>query len=85
MSVATFKIDPAVERIWRENRCCKEPDLVYRYRVHHFIEYCRIRDLPEKTQLTRAGVRTFLQRYARSQKLDVKKVFDAVHSALIPW
>jgi site-specific recombinase XerD len=86
MSVATFKIDPAVERIWRENRCLKRSSIqVYRYRVHHFIEYCRIRDLPEKTQLTRAGVMIFSRWYARSQRLDVKKVFDAVHSALSTW
>jgi site-specific recombinase XerD len=86
MSVATFKIDPAVERIWRENRCLKGSSIqVYRYRVRRFVDYCRVRNLPEKKQLTLAGVTVFSQWYARSHKLGVKEVFDAAHSALSTW
>lgn len=86
MSAATFKIDPAVERVWRENRCLKRSSIqVYRYHVHRFISYCRDRNLPQKTQLTLAGVTGFSQWYAHSHKLGFKQVFDAAHSALSTW
>ena len=62
MSVATLNIDPAIERIWRENRCLKRSSIqMYRYRVQHFIDYCRARNLPESTQLTLAGVTAFFK------------------------
>lgn len=86
MPVATFRADPAIERIWRENRCLKAGSIqLYGYIVCRFISYCRDRNLPEKTQLTLAGVTAFSQWYARSHKLDFKQTFDTAHSALSTW
>ena len=86
MSVATFRIDPAIERIWRENRCLKAGSIqVYGYNVCRFLNYCRARNLPEKTQLTRAGVTAFSHWYARFHKRDFKQIFDAAHGALSTW
>ena len=86
MSVATFKVDPAIERIWRENRCLTRASIqAYEYRVNDFINYCRDRNLLEKQQLTRAGVTVFACWYARSYKLDFKDVFDRMHAALSTW
>jgi integrase/recombinase XerD len=86
MSAAKIDIDPAIERIWRENRCLKRVSIQgYRYRVQHFIEYCRVRNLPENTQLTLAGVTAFSRWYARSRKLDFKVTVAATHSALSTW
>jgi len=86
MSAATINIDPAVERIWRENRCLKRSSIqVYRHRVRRFIDYCRVRNRPENTQLSLAGVTAFSRWYARSHKLDFKRIFDEAHSALSTW
>jgi integrase/recombinase XerD len=86
MSVAKINIDPAIERIWRENRCLKRSSIqMYRYRVQHFIDYCRVRNLPESTQLTLAGVTGFSKWYARSRKVDFDRAFDVAHSALSTW
>jgi site-specific recombinase XerD len=86
MSVATFKVDPAIERIWRENRCLKSGSIqVYRYNIYRFLDYCRSRKLAENAQLTRAGVTAFSRSYARSHRRDFKAVFDAAHGALSTW
>jgi len=86
MSVATFKVDPAIERIWRENRCLKSGSIqVYRYNIYRFLNYCQSRKLAENAQLTRAGVTAFSRSYARSHRRDFKAVFDAAHGALSTW
>ncbi|MGH9776659.1 MAG: site-specific integrase [Candidatus Acidiferrales bacterium] len=86
MSVATFKVGLEIERIWRENRCLTPASIkAYEYRVNDFINYCRGRNLLEKAQLTRAGVRVFARWYACAYKLDFEDVFDRMHAALSTW
>ena len=86
MSAAKINIDPAIERIWQENRCLNRSSIqIYRYRVQHFVDYCRARNLPESTQLTLAGVTAFSKWYARSQRVEFAQVFQVAHSALSTW
>jgi integrase/recombinase XerD len=86
MPVATFRADLSIERIWRENRCLKPSSIqLYGYNVCRFQNYCRARNLSEKTQLTLAGITAFSRWYARSHKLDFKQTFDSAHSALSTW
>jgi integrase/recombinase XerD len=86
--VGTFKLwtDPAIEKIWRENRCLKHSSIhVYRLNVGRFIDYCCKHGLSENTQLTLAGVTAFSRWYARTRKVGFKTTFDAAHSALSTW
>ena len=53
-------IDPAIERVWRENRGLSEAAIrMYRERVQNFVDYCKTKRLSEKTELTLAGAQKF--------------------------
>jgi integrase/recombinase XerD len=80
------QIDPAVERVWRENRCLTEGTIaLYRMWVRRFVEHCRAKKLEINAQLTLAGVNAFVSRYARVRKLDRRETFLGAHSALSTW
>ena len=86
MPGVAYKMDPAIERIWLENRSLTHSSIqLYRYRVRRFINYCRSRNLLEKTQLTLEGVKTFSRWHARSRRLDFDDVFSRMRSALGSW
>src|ERR1700692_643931 len=70
------QIDPAVERVWRENRCLTEGTIaLYRMWVRRFVEPCTARKLEIHSQLTPAGVNAFVTRYSRIRKRDRRKTF----------
>ena len=53
MQKFTSQIDPAVERVWRENRCLTESTIaLYRMWVRRFVEHCRTKNLEIYSQLT---------------------------------
>src|SRR5208283_771160 len=80
------QIDPAVERVWRENRCLTESTIaLYRMWVRRFVEHCRATKLEMHSQLTPAGVNAFVSRYSRVRKLDPRETFLGAHSALGTW
>jgi len=80
------QIDPAIERVWRENRCLTEGTIaLYRMWVRRFVEHCRARKLETHSQLTSAGLNAFVTRYSRSRKRDRGKTFLGAHSALGTW
>lgn len=86
MGTIKFRIDPAIEKVWLENRRLKHSSIqLYRQYVGRFIDYCRKRDLSERTQLTLAGVTDFCRWYARSRNVEFKWAFDAARSALGTW
>jgi hypothetical protein len=70
------RIDPAVERVWRENRCLTEGSIaVYRMWVRRFVERCRANKLDRNSQLTLAGVSSLASWYSRVRKLDPQETF----------
>ena len=80
------KIDPAVERIWRENRCLTDDSIaIYRSLVRRFVEYCRARKLDPHTHLTLVGARTFAKEYCRDRQVDEQRTFWMARSALSNW
>jgi integrase/recombinase XerD len=80
------QIDPAVEKVWRENRCLTERSIaLYRVWVRRFVEYCKARKLEIHSQLTPAGVNAFVTRYSRIRKRDRRETFLGAHSALGTW
>lgn len=80
------QIDPAVERVWRENRCLTEGTIaLYRMWVRRFVEHCRAKNLEINSQLTPAGIDAFVSRYSRMRKRDPRKTFLGAHSALGTW
>ena len=80
------QIDPAVERVWRENRCLTESTIaLYRMWVRRFVEHCKARKLEIHSQLTPAGVNAFVNRYSRIRKRDRRETFLGAHSALGTW
>jgi len=86
--VGTFKLwsDPAIEKIWRENRCLERSSIhVYKLNVGRFINYCRKNGLSERAQLTLAGVTAFSRWYARTREVNFQTTFDSAHSALSTW
>jgi site-specific recombinase XerD len=80
------QIDPAVERVWRENRCLTQGSIaVYRMWVRRFVERCRANKLDRNSQLTLAGVSSFASWYSRVRKLDPQETFWRARSALGTW
>jgi integrase/recombinase XerD len=80
------KIDPAVERVWRENRCLTDRSIaLYRMWVRRFVEYCRDRNLNRNSHLTLAGVKAFSSWYSRARRLDARETFWRAHGALGTW
>jgi integrase/recombinase XerD len=80
------QIDPAVERIWRENRGLTEQSIVvYRPWIRRFIEYCRAKNLDPHTQLTLDSVRTFAKWYSRKRQIQPKRTFWMARSTLSTW
>jgi integrase/recombinase XerD len=80
------QIDPAVERIWRENHGLTEQSIVvYRPWVRRFVEYCRAKNLDPHTQLTLDGVRTFAKWYSRKRQIQANRTFLMARSALSTW
>lgn len=50
-------IDPALERVWRENRCLSDASIVmYRECVQRFVDYCKTKGLTTESELTSSGV-----------------------------
>jgi hypothetical protein len=69
------QIDPAVERVWRENRCLTESTIaLYRMWVRCFVEHCRAMKIEINAQLTLAGVSAFVSRYSRIRKRDAPAI-----------
>lgn len=80
------QIDPAVERVWRENRCLTDGSIaLYRMWVRRFVEHCRAKKLERNSQLTLAGVSSFASWYSRVRKLDPQETFWRARSALGTW
>ena len=80
------QIDPAVERVWRENRCLREGTIaLYRMWVRRFVEHCRAKKIEINAQLTLAGVNAFVSRYSRIRKRDPRETFLGARSALGTW
>jgi integrase/recombinase XerD len=79
-------IDPAVEKIWRENRGLSDQAIVmYRERVQHFVDYCKAKGFSEEAELTLTGTRRFARWYARCNKARFCHVFPIACSALGTW
>ena len=79
-------IDPAIERVWRENRGLSEAAIrMYRERVQNFVDYCKTKRLSEKTELTLAGAQKFSKWYARRNKVTYLHTFRIIRSALSTW
>jgi integrase/recombinase XerD len=78
------RIDPAIERIWRENLCLTEGAIsVYRMWVRRFVvDYCGSRKLERNVQLTLVGTRVFAKWYSRRRQLPLRKIFPPARSAL---
>jgi integrase/recombinase XerD len=80
------QIDPAVERVWRENRCLTEGTIaLYRMWVRRFVEHCRAKKIEINAHLTLAGVNAFVSRYSRIRERDPRETFLGAHSALGTW
>ena len=80
------QIDPAVERVWRGDRCLTEGTIaLYRMWVRRFVEHCRAKKLEIHSQLTPAGVNAFVSRYSQVRKRDSRETFLGAHSALGTW
>jgi hypothetical protein len=80
------QIDPAVERIWRENRGLTEQSIVvYRPWIRRFVEYCRAKNLDPHTQLTLDSVLIFAKWYSRKRQIQSKRTFWMARSALSTW
>lgn len=79
-------IDPAVEKIWRENRCLSDAAIVmYRECVQRFVDYCKAKSLSTESELTLAGVSRFASWYARRNRTKLRYTFDSARSALGTW
>jgi integrase/recombinase XerD len=88
LAMGTIKswVDPAIEKIWRENRGLSEAAIkMYRERVQHFVDYCKVKGLSDKTELTFDGARRFARWYARRNKVKYCHAFSIVRSALGTW
>lgn len=76
-------IDPAVERVWRENRCLTEGSIaVYRMWIRRFGEYCQLKKLDRTSQLTLVGARLFARCYSRRREVPGPRTFGSARSAL---
>lgn len=76
-------IDPAIERIWRENLCLRESSIgQYRMWIRRFVEYCQAKDLDQRSQLTLEGAGLFATCYARKRHITRPETFEAARSAL---
>lgn len=79
-------IDPAIEKIWRENRGISDAVIVmYRERVQQFRNYCALKGLSERSELTLAGVERFSRWRARRFKGQFQFAFPLARSALGTW
>lgn len=76
-------IDPAIERVWRENLCLTESSIgQYRMWIRRFVQYCQARDLDQWSQLTLEGAGLFATCYARKRRITRPETFEAARSAL---
>lgn len=79
-------IDPAIEKIWRENRGLSEAAIrMYRERVQNFVDYCKAKGLSDQTELTLAGAQNFAKWYARRNNVTYHHTFEIIRSALSTW
>jgi integrase/recombinase XerD len=79
-------IDPAIEQIWHENRGLSRAAIVmYRERVQHFVDYCKVKGLSDQSELTLAGAWRFARWYARRYRVAFCHAFAISRSALGTW
>lgn len=79
-------IDPAVERVWRENRCLSDASIVmYRECVQRFVDYCKTKGLTAESELTSSGVSRFARWYARRNRTSPRYTYENARSALGTW
>jgi site-specific recombinase XerD len=79
-------IDPAVEKVWRENRCLGDASIVmYRECVQRFVDYCKVERLSPDSELTLTGAANFAKWYASRNGTNPRYAFETARSALGTW
>jgi integrase/recombinase XerD len=79
-------IDPSIEKIWRENRGLGEAAIkMYRKRVQDFVDYCKVKGLSDKAELTLTGTQKFAKWYVRRNGATYYCTFEIIRSALSTW
>lgn len=78
-----------VQRIWRDNRCASAGTVNnYRYWICRFVDYCRIRGLDERQELTREGAARFSSWWrstGSSRRGSRPRALKSSRSALRAW